>query len=341
MERSRCFVAMNQQEQILPIELLPYRPWCADETKRMRVRPRDEALQYPYLQLNPPGIVRVVSIDVDYECGPYGWRDVWAPPPNFTVHAVKTGRVHCSDVLAVPVSTKTEKGQPKHPARWLAGISRALVRKLEADRVVPVITRNPFAPGPDARLTIHRIEPYDLDELDSWVGTRPPEFRPVLEHSGIGRNVSLFDSLRIWAYRQVRRCRAMGEERWYRYVLSEAEELNSEFRHPLQWREVRDVARSVASWTWENYEGSGRSYNRGAARRAGLIDGTEPAPVRIAAGGVYTRKLQRARSEALVKKALVEKPNAGIDEISAFTGLRIPNKTASHALCLHEQAPCP
>lgn len=326
---------MTQLEQFLPIEVLPHRPWCADYTKRMRVRPRDKALRYPYLQLNSPDIVRVVSIDVDHASGPYGWRDVLAPPPNFTVHALETDRVHCSYVLAVPVSTRADRGQLRRPARWLAGIERALVRRLDADRVVPVITRNPFAPGPDAGLTIHRTEPYELDELDSWVGTLPPEFRPVLEHSGVGRNVSLFDGLRIWAYRQVGRCRAFGEDRWHRLVRGQAEALNSEFRVPLPPREVRGLAKSVASWTWERYAGSGKPYNRGAAMRAGLIDGTEPVPVRIAAGGVYTRKLQRARSEALVKKALIVKPDAGIDEIAAFTGLS--TKTVLRVLCSNDE----
>lgn len=87
----------------------------------MRVRPRGKALLYPYLQLNSPGIVRVVSIDVDHASGPYGWRDVLAPPQNFTVHALGTGRVHCSYVLAVPVSTRTDGGQLQRPARWLPG----------------------------------------------------------------------------------------------------------------------------------------------------------------------------------------------------------------------------
>lgn len=61
----------------------------------------------------------------------------------------------------------------------------------------------------------------------------------------------------------------------------QAEELNSEFRVPLPPREVRGLAKSVASWTWERYAGSGKQYNRGAAMRAGLINGTEPVPVRI------------------------------------------------------------
>ena len=127
-----------------------------------------------------------------------------------------------------------------------------------------------------------RQQPYGLDELRRAL----PEDLPLpkrikaADAVGLGRNVTLFDGLRAWAYRA--RLEYSRFEAFSDACLYQAQGLNV-FAAPLPFSELRSTARSVAKWVWSTDKGdfsadgfaavqSARGVRSGASRRASLID---------------------------------------------------------------------
>ncbi|MDE0705707.1 MAG: primase C-terminal domain-containing protein, partial [Rhodospirillaceae bacterium] len=77
---------------------------------------------------------------------------------------------------------------------------------------------------------------------------RPPTDLRRLELAAVGeRNGLLFDHIRFWAYPQ-----AKGHDlaAWIARVRNRARQLAALIPEPLPWREVDQVALSIATWTW-------------------------------------------------------------------------------------------
>lgn len=103
-----------------------------------------------------------------------------------------------------------------------------------------------------ALLRIGASEPWELGELADWL-TLPKTLPRRGQSVGLGRNCTLFDMLRYWAYDNVLEFRISGGIRtWSETVLRVADGFNS-FPEPLPDNEVKATANSVAKWVWRNY----------------------------------------------------------------------------------------
>ena len=163
------------------------------------------------------------------------------------------------------------------PQRYMARIQHAMTEGLRADRAYThFLTKTP---GHARWRTIWgRQQPYGLDELRHALPENLPLLRKISrrEAVGFGRNVSLFDSLRAWAYRA--RLEYSRFEAFSEACLGHAQALNT-FAAPLPFSEVRSTARSVAKWTWANISSAGfsavqaaRGTRSGTARAAAGMD---------------------------------------------------------------------
>jgi hypothetical protein len=134
-------------------------------------------------------------------------------------------------------------------------VEAAFRAKLDADQGFSgLITKNPTHPlwrllrGP-------RID-YELWELAEYVDLprHLPKRKP--EQIGLGRNVTLFDWLRHYAYRQVRHYKTDVRNFvvWQAHLNTKALERNGDFLHPLDSREVWYIVKSVAKWTWQRFD---------------------------------------------------------------------------------------
>jgi hypothetical protein len=95
-----------------------------------------------------------------------------------------------------------------------------------------------------------RGQPYELGELRDYLGDRLPLRIPRESAVGEGRNVTLFDNLRRWAYRA--RFSYKDLDSFEQACRGYATALNS-YVSPLALREVHQVAKSVAKWTWQHF----------------------------------------------------------------------------------------
>lgn len=256
-------------------------PWpagmyCSDDLARgIQRMPRDEALQHAYVGPNPRNQVWALIFDVDRRGASMAWKDVMAPPPNWTTTNPHSGHGHLGYVLATPVSRSA--ASRLRPLRLLARIQTAMNTKLGADGAYTgLITQTPDHPR--WQTVWLRQQPYDLIEMLEWLPDElpAPPSSPIEAHA-LWRNVSLFDAVRVWAYRQ--RLAYVDWASWEKACINRADELNQMFVVPLPSCEVRSVGRSIAKGTWSYITWAGlskvqaaRGRKRGVAISAEAMD---------------------------------------------------------------------
>ena len=246
----------EQQLDLFAPDRWPRKPYCTDDLEQgLRIRSLRVALGKPYIQANPPHL-RVWSIfDIDRPGGGLAWEDANLPPPTWAAINRENAHAHLVWGLVAPVLVDSPDLRQR-PLRYLCAVESAFRERLQADQGYSgLITKNPAHPlwkvwcGPQVA--------YELGELAEWVELPkhlPKRYKP--EEVGLGRNVTLFDWLRFYAYGAIRHYK--GDVRnyvlWQSHLNGKALERNGEFTTPLDGREVWAVAKSVAKWVWSKFD---------------------------------------------------------------------------------------
>nr|WP_323368286.1 replication initiation protein [Aeromonas hydrophila] len=178
------------------------------------------------------------------------------PAPHWISVNRTNGHAHIGYMLATPVA-RTSAARQK-PLRYLAAIEHVLAKRLGADMGYSgLITKNPT--HSDWLTVWHQIEPYSLDYLAEFcpdADLAAYSRRSRKEVGGLGRNVTVFDNVREWAYSSVRAYwRPNGYEAWADAVRSACESANAFGREqggPLPVSEIKATAKSIARWVWRN-----------------------------------------------------------------------------------------
>ena len=179
----------------------PRRPYCTDDLEN-GIYPRSlaSAIRRPYIQANPPHLRVWTIYDVDRAGGAIAWEDGGLPPPSWAAANRENGHAHLVWGLSAPVLVDSPDMR-QAPMRYLCAVESAFRAQLSADTGYSgLITKNPVHPlwrtlrGP-------RIA-YELGELADWVDLPKHLPRRQPEQIGLGRNVTIFDLVRKYAYRQ-------------------------------------------------------------------------------------------------------------------------------------------
>lgn len=233
----------------------PRKPYCSDDLENgVRIRSLSTAIKKPYIQANPP-YLRVWSIyDVDRPGAGLAWEDCGLPPPAWSTVNRENGHAHLVWGLTAPVLVDSPDMR-QAPLRYLCAVEAAFRAALQADSGYSgLITKNPAHPlwrtlmGPQLA--------YELGELAEYVDLPKHLPRRKPEEVGLGRNVTVFDWLRQYAYRQIRHYK--GEVRnfvlWQSHLNNKALERNGDLLTPMDGREVWHIAKSVSKWTWRQFD---------------------------------------------------------------------------------------
>ena len=248
---------------VSPLELfqetLPARPYCTDELGSLFIRVKEQAIKRRYIQQNSPFDLHWLVYDVDRGTAHFDWYDLGAPAPNITATNLENGHAHLFYGLEVPV-IKCGFNPLVHqaPIRYAASIDVALTKKLEADPgYAGLICKNPLHRSWNVQ--IWEPVPYDLSWIADYLDLEPYEDRRKhLPAVGLGRNCTLFDVSRHWAYRQIRKPGEFLSEEFFIYEVTQyAGSRNHEFEVPLAKNEVKHIGKSVGSWTWRNMSPAG------------------------------------------------------------------------------------
>ena len=236
---------------------LAYKPYCADDLLYgLQIRPKKTAINMQYIQGNQPCMIHYFFFDIDRAEAVMAWHDANLPMPYWTAQTLKNGHAHICYKLEIPLCTSELASQKA--ISYAAKIQAGLANKLGADvGYSHLITKNPF--HPDWRTTFWTERAYTLDYLADFVEL-PKKLSKKQEVSGLGRNCTLFDTVRKWAYTAVRDyLHHHSSLTWEKAVLTHLEALNGEFQEPLPYSEIKATAKSIANYCWRKFSHAGFS----------------------------------------------------------------------------------
>ena len=242
---------MSLRQLDLFVDTIPRKPYCTDELGSLLIRPAMQALKLRYVQHNAPWELRWMVYDVDRCTASFDWYDLDAPPPNIVATNRTNGHAHLFYGLEVAVLQGLRDRQS--PMRYAAAVDIALTEKLDADRgYAKLLSKNPK--HNDWWVQVYQPESYDLEWLADYLDLgQLADRRRRLPDVGYGRNVNLFNDVRRWAYREIRKPNSwFGFEFWHSAVASQAYGHNDGLTDPLPSSEVKSTAKSIAKWTWRN-----------------------------------------------------------------------------------------
>lgn len=231
------------------------------------------------------------------------------PRPNILVGNPDNGHAHLLYGLEVPVR-KAPDAQLK-PLRYAAAVERALLAKVEGDYgYAGLICKNPL--HPHWIVQTPQEFPYSLTWLADYVDLRTFDARTRADDYGLGRNCTVFNSLRQWAYRNRRHFDSF--EAWKLACLERAIGYNT-FPAPLPFNEIKATVKSVSRWVWQNRSfttqgfsalqaqrgrKSGDARRKKAHAKQQLLFGYDGLPSSVVASmtGVSARTVRRLRANA-------------------------------------------
>jgi hypothetical protein len=115
-----------------------------------------------------------------------------------------------------------------------------------------LISKNPIHTHWD--LVEVQEELWELGELQDWLQLKPLNKAPQV--LGVGRNCTIFDTVRKWAYKNVLSHRLAGSLASFQsQVYDQCSAINSNFLIPLLENELEGIAKSIAKWVWKKYTG--------------------------------------------------------------------------------------
>jgi len=133
------------------------------------------------------------------------------------------------------------------PLRYAAAVENALRKKLGADTGYSgLICKNPN--HSHWKIAVWQPELYTLDWLADSLDLNAANDKEIVADYGLGRNCTLFDKTRKWAYRAIRQGWPEYEQ-WLQACYERASAYNLQFSASLDENEVMTIAKSVAKWT--------------------------------------------------------------------------------------------
>lgn len=232
-------------------------------------------------------------MDVDREAGALAYEDIGLEPTIIITNPENT-HAHLLFELVKPVLF-SDNARPKIQAYFFA-VQRGMTAALKADMgYTNFVTKNPISDR--WRMTCCDVR-YSLGDIAEYC--KPINSYQTTEvdlDDALGRNCSLFNKVRYWAYYQVKEYVVF--EAWHQAVLNKCMRENT-FTPCLPYSEVRATAKSIANWTWDNRYKIGHAKNRGAAK----VDKRLKTSNRQKAGAEYTNQLRKQKTEQKIIQAI-------------------------------------
>lgn len=281
------------------IEALPEKVRSAEfKDEGTRFRKREKALAYRYVELNQL-YKKFIALDIDAPGSAYRWDERGLPPPSIIVINPENTHCHYLYELRTPVYY-TEEAR-RAPQKYYEATDIALTNLLGADLgFTGHLVKNPTHPS--WRRIYHQVR-YDLEDFQEYgVDLKANKRKLALCDSGIGRNTTLFDTLRHWAYAEVRN--HAFHAAFQASVDSKALTINEHFIDHLNGvlpaKEVLSTAKSVGKWTWKHRHSIGTQKNRGVLE----LPDDMPIKEKQAQGAAYTNIVRTEAVDDIIKSAI-------------------------------------
>jgi hypothetical protein len=229
---------------------LPRKPYCSDDLLYgLRILPQAQAMLKRYIQPNPPHSTYCMVFDVDRAGAAIDWADRNCPAPNLTLMNLLNARAHLAYLFETGISTAPDANIA--PLKYAAAVERSLCSKIGGDfGYANLVCKNPN--HADWRVTQWQPHLYTLDWLADYLDLSAAN-APLIESTyGLGRNCTIFEKTRKWAYRAIRRGWPAFAQ-WFAACFERAMGYNVQFPVPLSEPEVKAIAKSIAKWTHRRF----------------------------------------------------------------------------------------
>ena len=229
---------------------LPNKPYFSDDLYfGVRIAGKERAILAKYIQFNQPHAMYWLGFDVDRVGAAIDWSDRNAPAPTLTITNPENGHAHL--LYALETSIRTAPDGKMKPLRYAAAVENALRKKLGADvGYSGLICKNPN--HSHWKIAVWQPELYTLDWLADSLELSAANNKEIVADYGLGRNCTLFEKTRKWAYRAIRQGWPEYEQ-WFKACYERASAYNIQFTVPLDENEVNGIAKSIAKWTISNF----------------------------------------------------------------------------------------
>ncbi|EJC7774030.1 replication initiation protein [Escherichia coli] len=215
-----------------------------------RIAGKEHAILAKYIQFNQPHAMFWLGFDVDRAGATIDWSDRNAPAPTLTITNPKNGHAHL--LYALETSIRTAPDGKMKPLCYAAAVENALRKKLEADAGYSgLICKNPN--HGHWKIAVWQPELYTLDWLADFLDLNAANDKEIVADYGLGRNCTLFDKTRKWAYRAIRQGWPEYDQ-WLQACYERASAYNLQFAAPLDENEVTGIAKSIAKWTTKKFD---------------------------------------------------------------------------------------
>lgn len=229
--------------------------WCTNSFEFGVVEcPKKEALPKKHIQINPHHCKAWLSLDVDRAGGAFAFDDLHIEP-SFTTVNPDNKHAHHHFKLEKPIFLSDAKA-----LTYFNDVRKALTCVIGADMAYSgFITKNPMNPS---HHTLQRLETHcRAFTLHDLVDCLPDKLSELVKEadrlkerqieSGEGRNSHTFESLRKWAYHNVRHYRDKPSC-WVNALTDQATRLNLALGQPLSSSELLGIVRSVGNFVQPN-----------------------------------------------------------------------------------------
>jgi hypothetical protein len=323
-----------QQLALFSVDRLPKKPYCTDDYERGNFpRTLASAMQKRYIQPNPPAVRFRLVFDVDRPAGALAWEDAGLAPPNWTATNPRNGHAHVGYEIEIPITV--DPFVDRAPVRFAAAIECAYRESMRADDSYGGhLCKNPLHKHWITQ--VFRSDGYSLHELSEYIPdlNRFSDKRKKLPEAGLGRNVSLFNRLRHWAYRAVNEYRDGDFDTWHETVKGKAAAYN-DFMTPLPLNEIGHTAKSVATWVWRIAPASAVKFSRLQAERGarkherfkeehGVVAYEKEQAKAALAGAAAKRERTRARVIQAIGELTAKGEKASMRAVAKLVGISAP-----------------
>lgn len=233
-------------------EKLPKKPYRTNQKGFLGIAKKEMAIKSKLLQHNQPCLIHwiVLDCDTEYAVEVAQEKHILIPIPNFVVYNTENWHSHLFFGLQDPVCKSFNARQK--PLHYLACINYSLNNMFDGDMSYGgLISKNPLHKSHKTQILNNKL--WKLNDFKEYlrIPTSLPKKQEVM---GLGRNCTIFDTVRKWAYKQVLAYRiAGGRASFYQAVLKHCEHINNGFPVPLHYSELRGIAKSISNWVFDKY----------------------------------------------------------------------------------------
>lgn len=234
---------------------LPPKPYhTSDYYYGKKIGTLDSALKSHYIQPNSSTHKYFMIFDLDSDMSVFEWTDKGLPAPHLVVRNLYNGRSHMTYILKT--SVKNDVSGRLKPIKYCTDVEHGLAVKIGADmNYNGLLTKNPFKSSAYKVFSFEE-QPYDLDYLNEFVDKElvrqqreRKKSKSIEDGFASGRNCTLFENLRLWAYSNWHRCH---QRELRSNILDQAMVFNT-FECPLGTNEVETIADSVYRFITRNF----------------------------------------------------------------------------------------